>query len=317
MPTLRINQSMTLVEWGSLLALSVLWGGSFFFIGVAVQELPPITIVTIRLILAALALYVVARMTDVRLPTDWQTWRAFTWLGLLNNVIPFCLFAWSQTHISGGLASILNATTPLFTVVVAHLLTRDEKMSGARIIGAVIGLAGVAAMIGSEALSFFSTNVLAQIACLVASLCYAFAGVFGRRFSAMNIQPLASATAQLTASAVILLPVMLIVDRPWSLPIPSASTVAALIAQALFSTAFAFVLFFRILATAGATNVALVTFLNPATAILLGVAFLNERIAPAHILGMAVIGAGLAFIDGRPVKAALHVLRIQPRPEQR
>jgi len=214
--------------------------------------------------------------------------------------VPFSLFAWGQTHISSGLASILNATTPLFTVLVAHAFTRDEKMTAGHLAGAVIGLAGVAAMIGSNAAAVFNANVVAQLACLGASISYAFAGVYGRRFT--DIPPLAAATAQLAASAVIMLPVVLIVDQPWTLPAPSWAAATAILSQSLLSTALAFVLFFRILATAGATNVALVTFLNPITAIVLGAAFLGERLEAAHFAGMAVIGVGLVFIDGRLLK---------------
>lgn len=298
----RINQSMTIGQWGGLLAMSVLWGGSFFFIGIAVKELPPLTIVTARLILATLALYAVVRLTGVKMPTGARTWAAFGWLGLLNSAVPFSLFAWGQTHIGGGLASIINATTPLFTVLIAHALTRDEKMTTGHVLGAGIGLAGVIAMIGADAGSILNNAVLAQLACLVASILYAYAGVFGRRFAAMGIKPLAAATAQLGVSAVIMLPVMLVVDQPWTLSPPSGAVLAAVISQAIFSTALAFVVFFHLLATAGATNVALVAFLNPITAIFLGVAFLGEGIEVANLYGMLVIGVGLAAIDGRPAR---------------
>jgi drug/metabolite transporter (DMT)-like permease len=296
----QINQAMTAWQWAMLLVLSVLWGGSFFFIGVAVKELPPLTVVAARLVIAAMALYAVVRFTGTAMPRGLRVWQGFAWLGLLNNVLPFSLFAWGQTHISGGLASILNATTPLFTVLVAHILTRDEKMTPGHLIGAIIGLAGVAAMIGNDAGSVFGAHVVAQLACLGASISYAYAGVYGRRFS--GIPPLAAATAQLVASAVLMVPVVLVVDQPWALPAPSWATVAAILSQSLLSTALAFVLFFHILATAGATNVALVTFLNPMTAIVLGAAFLGERLEAAHVAGMAVIGIGLAFIDGRLLK---------------
>lgn len=309
MTAVQINQSMTLRQWGALFALSVLWGGSFFFIGVAVKELPPLTMVTMRLIIASLALYAVMRATGVKMPRGVRTWLAFAWLGLINNVVPFSLFAWGQTHITGGLASIINATTPLFTVLVAHLLTRDERMTIGHVLGAMIGLAGVAAMIGADTGSFFTDSVLAQLACLFASICYAFAGVYGRRFAGMGIPPLAAATAQLTASSFLILPVMLLVDQPWALPAPSAAALAAIVGQSLFSTALAFVVFFHLLATAGATNVALVAFLNPVTAMVLGTAFLGERIAAAQLIGMAIIGIGLALIDGRPVRAIALAVR--------
>ena len=297
------NRPMTALEWSLLLTLSVLWGGSFFFVGVAVRELPPLTIVVLRVALAALALLAILRLMGVKLPTERRVWTAFFGMGLLNNVIPFTLIVWGQTHIASGVASILNATTPLFTVVVAHFLTTDEKVTGGRIVGVLVGLAGVAVMVGGAALQTLGLNVIAQLAVLAAAISYAFAGVFGRRFRAMGVAPLATATGQATASSLLLLPVMLIVDRPWMLPAPSVGAIAALVGLALLSTAVAYILYFRILATAGATNLLLVTFLIPVTAILLGIFVLGETLQAKHLIGMALIGLGLAAIDGRPWQA--------------
>jgi len=297
------NRPMTAFEWGLLLTLSVLWGGSFFFVGVAVKELPPLTIVVLRVALAAFALLVILRLMGVKLPRDRRVWAAFFGMGLLNNVIPFTLIVWGQTHIASGVASILNATTPLFTVVVAHFLTADEKMTGGRIAGVLVGLAGVAVMVGGAALQTFGVNVIAQLAVLAAAISYAFAGVFGRRFKAMGVAPLATATGQVTASSLMLLPVMLVVDRPWTLTMPSIDAIAALVGLALLSTAVAYILYFRILATAGATNLLLVTFLIPVTAILLGIFVLGETLQAKHVVGMVLIGLGLAAIDGRPWRA--------------
>ncbi|GAB1580909.1 DMT family transporter [Phyllobacterium phragmitis] len=294
-----VNRPMTAFEWALLLVLSVLWGGSFFFVGVAVKELPPLTIVVSRVALAALALHLVIRVMGMRLPGTCDVWAAFLGMGLLNNAVPFCLIVWGQTHIASGVASILNATTPLFTVIVAHFLTADEKMTGGRLFGVVAGFAGVALMIGGTALNAFGVAVLAQLGILAAALSYAFAGVFGRRFRAMGIAPLVTATGQVTASSLMLLPLMLIVDRPWALSWPSVNTVAAVMGLALLSTALAYILYFRILATAGATNLALVTFLIPVSAILLGVLLLGERLESRHIAGIALIGIGLAAVDGR------------------
>jgi drug/metabolite transporter (DMT)-like permease len=220
-------------------------------------------------------------------------------MGLLNNLIPFSLIVWGQSHIASGLASILNATTPLFTVIVAHFLTSDERMTGSRLFGVLAGLAGVIVMIGPGFLAGVGTSVLAQIAVLGAALSYAFAGIFGRRFSRMGVPPLLTATGQVTASTALLAPTVLIIDQPWTLPMPSGQVWAAVIGLALLSTSLAYVLYFRILATAGATNLLLVTFLIPVSAILLGAALLSERLNPEHFLGMALIGLGLAAIDGR------------------
>ena len=295
----EITRAMGPLTWALLIALSILWGGSFFFVGVALDALPPFTIVALRVGLAALALNLVVVAVGLRMPTDLRTWAAFFAMGLVNNAVPFSLIVWGQTHIASGLASILNATTPLFTVVVAHVLTSDEKMSRGGVAGVLVGVAGVVVMIGPEMLGGLGTNVVAQIAVLGASLAYALAGVFGRRFGRMGVAPLLTATGQVTASTLLLIPVALVVDRPWTLAAPGAEIWAAVVALALLSTALAYVLYFRILASAGATNLLLVTFLIPVSAIVLGASLLGEQLEPKHFAGMALIGLGLAAIDGR------------------
>jgi drug/metabolite transporter (DMT)-like permease len=294
-----IQKQMDASEWGMLVALSLLWGGSFFFIGIAVKELPPVTIVTLRVSLAATALLIVCRIMGLHLPRQWSVWRAFFGMGLLNNIIPFCLIVWGQTHIASGLASILNATTPLFTVIVAHFLTADEKMTGNKLAGVLIGFAGVATMIGPAAFGGAISGLWGQIAILGAAISYSFAGIFGRRFKAMGVPPLMTATGQISSSTLMLIPAALLIDKPWTLAMPSLGTWGALIGIALLSTALAYLIFFRILATAGATNLALVTFLIPVSAILLGSLILGEQLEIKHFAGMAMIAAGLAAIDGR------------------
>lgn len=293
------HKQMGLAEWGLLLVLSLLWGGSFLFNGILVKTLPPLTIVTGRVLIAAVALNLIVRATGHAMPRDGKSWAAFFVMGLINNMIPFCLIVWGQTHIASGLASILNATTPLFGVVVAHLLTADEKMTGNRLLGVLVGFAGVAYMIGFDALRDLGTNVLAQLAVLGAALSYSFAGIYGRRFRRMGMAPLLPAAGQVTASSVLMLPIALVVDQPWTFAAPSAEAWMALLGLALLSTAVAYVLFFRILATAGATNLMLVTFLIPVSAILLGAAILGEQLQAKHLIGMAMIAIGLAAIDGR------------------
>jgi drug/metabolite transporter (DMT)-like permease len=291
--------SMGLIEWSSLLTLSVFWGGSFFFVGVAVNAIPPLTLVALRVGLAAGALHFIVRLAGIAMPSDRKSWAAFLTMGLLNNMIPFSLIVWGQAHIASGLASILNATTPLFTVVVAHFFTRDEKMTLWRVAGVVAGLVGVSFMMGIEALQGLRTSQVAQLAILMAALSYAFAGVFGRRFRALGVPPLVTATGQLTASSVLMIPLSLIVEQPWSVPMPGVEVWAAVAGLALFSTALAYILYFRILATAGATNVLLVTFLVPVSAILLGTIVLGEQFEGKHFVGMGLIGLGLAAIDAR------------------
>ncbi|MDX3977961.1 DMT family transporter [Shinella sp.] len=293
------SHQMTAREWALLIALSLLWGGSFLFNGILVRELPTLTIVALRVALAAIALWTIVRLSGHAVPKSREVWLAFLGMGVLNNIIPFSLIVWGQTHIASGLASILNATTPLFAVIAAHLLTQDEKMTGSRLIGVLVGFAGVALMIGPSVLSDLGTNVLAQLAVLGGAVSYSIAGIFGRRFRRMGLPPLLPAAGQVTTSAALMLPVALIVDRPWTLAMPSAEAWMALFGLAFLATALAYVIFFRILATAGATNLMLVTFLIPVSAILLGALVLGEMLAPKHFAGMALIAVGLAAIDGR------------------
>ncbi len=285
-------------EWAMLLTLSVLWGGSFFFVGVVVSELPPLTIVTLRVGLASLALWSIAWVMGLGPPRSLGAWTAIFGMGLLNNVIPFSLIVWGQTYIASGLASILNATTPLFTVIVAGLMLPDERATPMKLIGVVVGFGGVAVMFGSTTLGG-GENALAQIAVLGAALSYAFAGAFGRRFKQMGIDPIITATGQVTASTVILTPIAYYVDGPLDFAALGIDSWAALVGLAVLSTAVAYVLYFKILQVAGATNLLLVTLLVPVSAVLLGSLILGETFAIAHFLGMVLIGLGLSAIDGR------------------
>lgn len=303
MPPTLTNRPMTPFEWAMLLALATVWGGSFFFNEVAVRELPVFTVVVSRVALAAIILLFIMRLRGERMPRGWQVWAAFFGMGMLNNAIPFSLIVWGQQHIASGVASILNASTPLFTVILAHLLTSDERLSGSKFAGVLIGFTGVAVMIGADALRDLGVHVVAQVMCLAGAVSYAFAGIYGRRFRAMGISPMGTATGQVVASSLILLPFVMFIDRPWTLPPPSLTAVAALVGVAAISTALAYVLYFRILATAGATNLLLVTFLIPVSAILLGTLFLGEVMQARHFAGMGLIGIGLAAIDGRGWKA--------------
>jgi drug/metabolite transporter (DMT)-like permease len=294
-----INRSMNGSEWLALLLLSVLWGGSFFFAGVQIKTLPPFTIVLLRVGLAAVILNALVKALGMRMPGSRQAWRAFFAMGLLNNAVPFCLVVWGQSYIASGLAAILNATTPISTVIVAHLLTDDEKITGNRFLGVVIGFFGVVILIGPDSLKGLATNILAQVAVLTAAIFYAFAGVYGRRFKRMGIDPILTATGQVTASAILLFPVAMLIDHPWTLAMPAWPVCGAIIGSAVLSTALGYVLYFRILATAGATNLLLVTFLIPVSAIIMGTFGLGERLDARHFAGLAFIGAGLAAIDGR------------------
>ena len=302
----RIASTMGPIEWALLCTLSVLWGGTFLFAEVALKEVGPLTLVFARVGLAVVALVLMVYATGHRLPPSLALWGAFFVMGMLNNLIPFSLIFWGQTRISGGLAAILNATTPLFAVVIAHFLTRDEKMTANRFAGVLLGIVGVTITIGPEALRELGLHLLAQIAVLGAALSYAFAGTFGRRFQ--DVPPIVSAAGQVTASSALMVPTLLLLDQPWAPLVLSLQTWGAILGLALLSTALAYLIYFRLLASAGATNLLLVTFLIPVSAIVLGAGLLGERFAVQHHAGMALIGLGLATIDGR----LLRVLRRRP-----
>lgn len=291
---------MGALEWALLILLSILWGGSFFFAEVALEGMQPFTIVFFRVSLAAATLIGIVYATGQTMPGDLRLWLAFFVMGLANNIVPFSLITWGQTQITGGLASILNATTPLFAVFLAHFFTRDERLTLNRLAGVAIGLFGVVVMIGTDVLAGIGLNVLAQIAVLGAALAYGISGVYGRRFASLS--PIVPAAGMLTASSVMMLPVMLVVDQPWAAPLPGLTVWSAVIGMAVVSTAAAYLIYFRILASAGATNILLVTLLVPVSAILLGVFILGERLELQHLIGMALITAGLAAIDGRPLR---------------
>lgn len=293
------DHRMTPTEWALLALLSLLWGGSFFFAKVAVQALPPLIVVLVRVALAAAALSLYLRWRGTPLPRGARLWRAFAGMGLLNNLIPFALLFWGQTVLSSALASVLNATTPVFSLLVAHALTADEKLALHKMVGVGLGVAGVAVLVGVEAVTQSSPALLAILACLGAALSYGVASVFGRRFGRMGVDPVVGAFGQTAATSVMTVPLVLVLAPPWRSAVPDAPTWAALLGLALLSTALAYALFFRLLATAGAINTSLVTLLIPVSAILLGSLFLGERLTGLQFGGMLLIGAGLLAIDGR------------------
>ena len=297
-----IRTLMNRSDWLTLIALAVIWGAAFLFISVAVSEVEPLTYVWLRLTIAAAAMWLFLwwRGESAGLPRT--VWGAIIVLALFNNAIPFVLFGWGQTHIASGLAAILNATTPIWGVVVAHLLTGDEKLSGRKLAGVFLGFAGVTVMIGPALLGSIGNNVLAQLACVTAALCYAFAGVWARRFRAMGVSPMSVTTGQLTAGAVVMLPVALLVDQPWLDSLPSLKAIGAIVALAVVCSAFAYILYFRLIDRAGATNALLVTLLVPPVAIFLGALVLNEVIEARDFAGLGLIALGLAAIDGRLLK---------------
>jgi len=295
--------AMTLQAWVLLAALSVLWGGSFFFVEVALAGLGPLTVVLGRVGIAAVMLVAVVHALGLRLPSSERDWRLLAGMAVLNNLLPFSLIAYGQLRVESGLASIYNATTPLFTVVLAHFFTRTEKLTPLKALGVAFGIAGVAVLMGPDAVTQVDPVSLAQIAMLSAAVSYAAAGIYGRRLSHLP-SPVAAA-GMLTASTVLLLPVAFTVETPLAYS-PDWTVLAAVAGLALLSTAVAYLIYFRLLATVGATNLLLVTFLIPLSAIFLGAAFLHEKLAWNAFAGMALIFAGLASVDGRLFGATAH-----------
>jgi drug/metabolite transporter (DMT)-like permease len=291
-----MNPTMTFKEWALLFLLSILWGGSFYFVEIVVAEMPPFTLVFGRVGIASAALIVYVYASGRRMPTSLRQWGPFAVMGILNSLVPYSLIAWGQIHIESGLASILNATTPLFSVVLTHFFSHEERITPGRIGGVLLGLLGVIALIGPDALAGLGLHGLGQLAVLAASFSYACSGIYGRRLK--ELPPAVAAAGQITAVAVMVAPLALAFERPWSLS-PTPGAWAALLGLALLSTAIAYLIFFRILAAAGATNVMLVTFLIPISALFLGVRLLGERPGWTVFAGMGLIFIGLAAIDGR------------------
>jgi drug/metabolite transporter (DMT)-like permease len=287
---------MRTTDWGLLVLLSVLWGATFFFIAVANPHVPPFTLVLARVGLAALALVPLVFLIGMRLPVTAAGWWPFVVQAVFNNVVPFTLMVYGQHRIAGGLAAVLNATTPLFTLVVARLFA-GEALSPSKLAGVLLGVAGVGVLVGPDALSSNASSMIGMLCILGASLSYGVSALWMRRLR--HIPPLVTSAAQLTCSSAMLLPLAVAVDRFWLLPAPGWPATLAVLGFALLSTALAYIVFFRINATAGPTNVMLVTLLIPVTATLLGVLVLGEALASNQVAGALVIASGLLVIDGR------------------
>jgi drug/metabolite transporter (DMT)-like permease len=287
-------------EWAILALLSVIWGASFFFYRVMVTELGPLTIVFGRLGLAAVALHLFLATRGQWVDFPLSTWARLAGLSLINNAAPFTLIAYSEQRITGGTAALINAAVPMMTVVTAHYLTHDEKFSFHRGAGVVLGLLGVGVLIGGDVIQGLTSDVVGELICFGAAVLYAFSGVYARSFA--GLPPLKVATGQVTMGTLWTLPLMLIVDKPWRLAAPSAPVIGSLLAISLVGTAFAYIVFFRLIGRTGALNMSLVALLQPVSAMFLGWLILAEPITTKAIAGMAIIGMGLICIDGRLVR---------------
>lgn len=295
--TLPPLRSLGITEWTLLVGLSILWGGSYLFMKLAVVGLPFFTIVLGRVAIAALALFIILMISGIKVPRGQGIWMAFFGMGILNNVIPMSLIVFSQNSISVGLASIINSITPLFTILVAHMTTNDERLTLRKLVGVGFGIMGVVMLIGPELVKDLGVTALGEWACLGAALSYACANTFGRRFKQLGTKPMQTAFGQVTASTIVLIPLTIIVDQPWTLPDPGFLPVLSVFALGIFCTALAYVIYFQILARSGATAIALVTLMIPPSAIMMGWLVIGEQISFQDFLGMALIGIGLFSVN--------------------
>ncbi|WP_332692012.1 DMT family transporter [Bosea sp. (in: a-proteobacteria)] len=289
-PALSLDKQGHAREMVLLLVLATLWGASYSFIKIGVETIPPVTLIAARTLIAGAILLVVIRLRGLALPRDFAIWRRFAIQACLNSAIPFTLIAWAETSVDAGLAAILNAGSPIFAFLLSMLLFRAEAASGRKLFGVAAGMLGVCLIIGVEALSGFGRELMAQLALVAAAACYGGAALFGRSFKGLD--PIMPAAGSLICGAAILVPLSLVFDRPWALS-PSPESIQALLALAVFSTALAFIIYFRLidrLGTVGATSVA---YLRVPTGVAIGVVFLGEQLSPTAWVGLALVVLGV------------------------
>jgi drug/metabolite transporter (DMT)-like permease len=274
-----------------LLALATLWGASYTFIRVGVQTIPPITLIAARTIVAASLLLAVMAAQRIRLPRDRLTWRNFLVQALLNSVFPFTLIAWAEQTVEAGLATILNSTAPIFAFLFTWGLTRHEPVGARKLLGVVAGLAGVTLIVGKQALSGLGQELWAQLALVAATVCYGGAAIFGRNFA--GLPPIAPAAGSMLCGAALLTPASLLVERPWTLT-PSTHSLLALLGLSVFSTALAFLIYFRLLNTLGSVGTTAQAYLRVPIGVAIGVIFLGESLSATAWLGFLCVVLGVA-----------------------
>jgi drug/metabolite transporter (DMT)-like permease len=295
--------SSHLVEIALLVLLATLWGASYTFIKLGVATIPPITLIAARTSIAGLLLLSIMRWRGISLPRDAATWGRFLFQACLNSVVPFTLIAWAERSLDAGLATILNSTSPIFTFLLTLAIARHEPATARKLFGVLAGMAGICLIVGVQALSGIGEQLLAQVATVVATICYAGAAIFGRGFKGLD--PMAPAAGSMICGAAILIPIGLVVDRPWTLA-PSMSSMLALLGLAVFSTALAFVIYFRLIQTLGSVGTTAQAYLRVPIGVALGVMFLGESPSPTAWVGLAcvVIGVAAMTIPARKVIAA-------------
>jgi drug/metabolite transporter (DMT)-like permease len=279
------------VELSLLVLLATLWGGSYTFIKLGVATIPPVTLIAGRTLIAGLLLLVIMGARGIRLPRDAATWRRFLFQACLNSVIPWTLIAWAERSVDAGLATILNSTSPIFTFFLTLMIAHQDRPTFRKLFGVVAGMAGICLIIGTQALHGLGEQLVAQMAIVVATLCYAGGAVFSRGFKGLD--PMAPAAGSLLCGAAILLPISVFVERPWTL-MPSSTSVLALLALAVFSTAIAFVIYFRLIQTLGSVGTTAQAYLRVPIGVALGVLLLGERLSPTAWIGLACVVVGVA-----------------------
>jgi len=284
-------------ELALLLVLATLWGASYTFIRVAVATIPPITLIAGRTAIAGLLLLVIMHWRGVRMPRDAATWRRFLFQACLNSVIPWTMIAWGERTLDAGLATILNSTSPIFTFFLTLAISRHEVLTSRKLFGVVAGMAGICLIVGVQALAGFGEQLTAQIVTVAAAICYAGAAIFSRGFKGLD--PMAPAAGSLVCGAAILIPVGLVVEQPWTLT-PSANSLLALLGLAVFSTAAAFVIYFRLIQTLGSVGTTAQAYLRVPIGVALGVLFLGEHLSPTAWIGLACVVVGVAAMTIPP-----------------
>ncbi|CAM5196370.1 hypothetical protein ARD30_00755 [Bosea thiooxidans] len=277
-------------EIALLLALATLWGGSYTFIKIGVETIPPLTLIAARTLIAGGVLFAVIRWRGLRLPRDFAAWRRFMTQACLNSVVPFTLIAWAERSVDAGLASILNGTTPVFVFLISLALFPGRRPDWRKGLGVLAGLAGIGLIVGVDALSGLGHAVVPQLAIVAATIAYACAALFGRHFSDMD--PLLPAAGSMLTGTALLIPAALVVDRPWTLS-PAADSLLALLALAVFSTALAFAIYFRLIRTLGSVGTTAVSYLRVPIGVAIGLVFLGERLGPTAWIGLGLVLLGV------------------------
>jgi drug/metabolite transporter (DMT)-like permease len=290
------------IELALLLALATLWGASYTFIKIGVETIPPVTLIAARTLIAGAILLAVIKARGLALPKDFTTWRRFLLQACLNSVIPFTLIAWAERTVDAGLAAILNSTTPIFAFLLTVLITRHEPVTGRKVFGVVAGITGTCLIIGIEAFHGIGDELPAQLAIVAATVCYAGAAIFGRGFKGLD--PIMPAAGSLVCGAIILIPISLAVDRPWTLT-PSTASILALLGLSVFSTALAFVIYFRLVHTLGSVGTTAQAYLRVPIGVGIGIMFLGETMTSTAWIGLACVIGGVAAMTIPARKAAL------------